>query len=76
MWLPVLAIFLAGLYFWLDRRGVWARMGQATRTPRPGRLRKPPRRAGGPPQLVDRLKVFQEFLENLPPGDEDADPPG
>ncbi len=75
MWLPLLAITLAGLYFWLDRRGVWGRMGDSAGKPRPGRVRKPPRRAGRPPELVDRLKVFQDFLENLPPGDEDADPP-
>ncbi|MGH2606807.1 MAG: hypothetical protein ACRDG5_09480 [Anaerolineales bacterium] len=75
MWLPLVAIIVAGLYFWLDRRGVWSRIGDSTRKPRPGRVRKPPARAGRRPELVDRLKVFQDFLENLPPGDEDADPP-
>lgn len=75
MWLPLLAIALAGIYFLLDRSGVWARMGNSARRRRLGRSRKAPRPPGRPPELVDRLKVFQDFLENLPPGDEDADPP-
>ena len=73
MWLPLVAILLAGAYFWAARRGALGRLG---RFPRGGRTRTHrPDRPGGKPELVDRLKVFQDFLEDLPQSDEGSDPP-
>ncbi len=77
MILPVLAIVLGVVYFWLDRTGTlrkWSqRAGRRAREAKPAR-RKPVR--PGPPELVDRLKVFQDFLENLPPSDDSSDSGG
>jgi len=74
MWLPFLAILLAGGYFWAERSGALARLGRFLRGGRASRVSRPERK-GGRPELVDRLKVFQDFLENLPQSDEKSDPP-
>jgi hypothetical protein len=74
MWLPLVAILLAGAYFWAARRGALGRLGSFPRGGRTSRARRPDR-TGGKPELVDRLKVFQDFLEDLPQSDEESDPP-
>ena len=74
MWLPLVAILLAGAYFWAARRGALGRLGRFPEGGRSSRARGP-ERTGGRPELVDRLKVFQDFLEDLPQSDEESDPP-
>lgn len=74
MWLPVLAILLAAAYFWAERKGALGGLGRFVRGGRAPRASRPTKK-GSRPELVDRLKVFQDYLENLPQSDEESDPP-
>jgi hypothetical protein len=74
MFLPLLAIFLAIAFVWAERSGRLQRLVHRQRRPRrPGREPRRALRPGSPPELVDRLKIFQEFLENLPPAEDDSE---
>jgi hypothetical protein len=65
---------MALIFFWAERTGRLERLARRPRRPHRATV-EPPRalRSGTPRELVDRLKVFQEFLENLPPGEDDSE---
>lgn len=68
MTLPFLVVLLAILYFVLKLSGILDEWADASQRPRRPRREAPPWRGS---RLERRLDLFRDFIDRLPPGDED-----